>query len=107
MRFYSFSFGEMTVSEGDPQRPQTIATQVNLGFRESETTPVQTVTLRIRAPHDPSKTFQATEDEAFRMAGELLRAAAEYCEGRDWRQLAEETRANKSVVFTPSHTPSN
>ncbi len=53
----------------------------------------------MHVPHDPDKTMSAAEQEAYRLAQELLRAAADHCAARDVKQLCDETEKNRAFMI--------
>jgi hypothetical protein len=99
MDFYSFRIGEMKVAQADPSSPKTMAVEINLGFKAPERHTVETLELTVHVPHDPDTTMSAAEGEAYRLAQELLRAAADYCGSRDIKQLCDETEKNRAFVI--------
>jgi hypothetical protein len=102
MNFYSFRFGDMKVAQADAATPKTMAVDLKLGFKAPDQHTVETILLTVHIPHDPDKTVSAAEQEAYRVAQELLRTAADYCQARDEKQLCQETETNKAfVISTP------
>ncbi len=99
MDFYSFRFGEMKVAQADAASPKTMAVEMTLGFKAPERHAVETIDLTVHVPHDPDKTVSAAEQEAYRYAQQLLKAAADYCGSRDAQQLGEETERNRAFVI--------
>ena len=102
MNFYSFRFGDMKVAQADPASPKTMAVDIRLGFKAGDRHTVETVMLTVHVPHDPDKTVSAAEAEAYRLAQQLLRAAADYCASRDVKQLCDETEKNRAFVIGKS-----
>jgi hypothetical protein len=99
MDFYSFRFGDMKVAQADAASPKTMAVEIKLGFKVPEQHTVESLALTVHVPHDPDKTVSAAEAEAYRLAQQLLRAAADYCASRDVKQLCEETEKKKAFVL--------
>lgn len=98
MEFYSFRFGEMKVAQADAASPKTMAVEMRLGFRAPERHTVESVAVTVHVPHDPDKTVSAAEKEAYRLAQELLRAAADHCAARTCAELCEETEKNRAFL---------
>ena len=102
MEFYSFRIGDMKVAQADAASPKTMAVEIRLGFKVPERHTVETITLMVHVPHDPEKTVSAAEQEAYRVAQELLKTAADYCSSRDVKQLCDETEKKRAfVIGTP------
>ncbi len=99
MDFYSFRIGEMKVAQADPASPKMMAVEINLGFKAPERHTVETITIHVHVPHDPDKTMSAAEQEAYRLAQELLRKAADHCAARDIKQLCDETEKNRAFMI--------
>ena len=99
MDFYSFRFGDMKVAQADAATPKTMAVEIKLGFKVPEQHTVESLALTVHVQHDPDKTVSAAEAEAYRLAQQLLRAAADYCASRDVKQLCEETEKKKAFVL--------
>ena len=102
MEFYSFRFGDMKVAQADAASPKTMAVEMKLGFKVPERHTVESVTLTVHVPHDPDKTVSAAEQEAYRLAQQLLRKAADHCAARDIKQLCDETEKNRAFVISTS-----
>jgi hypothetical protein len=100
MQFYSFSFGEMKLAPSDGDRPPTLATELNFGFRADHDGPVQSISLRIRVPQDPGRDAGAMALDAYAAAGQLLRCAAELCETHTRHELEERTRSDEAIVLS-------
>jgi len=100
MDFYSFRFGDMKVAQADAGSPKTMAIEMTLGFKAAERHAVETIELTVHVPHDPDKSVSAAEGEAYRIAQQLLRAAADHCASRDAKQLCEETEKNRAFVLS-------
>ena len=102
MDFYSFRYGDMKVAQADAASPKTMAVEMSFGFKAPERHTVETIMLTVHVPHDPDKTVSAAEQEAYRLARELLRTAADYCATRDMKELCAETEKNRAfVISTP------
>ena len=99
MDFYSFRIGEMKVAQADPASPKTMAVEISLGFKAPDRHTVETVELTVHVPHDPDKTMSAAEQEAYRLAQQLLRRAADHCATRDIKQLCDETEKNRAFMI--------
>jgi len=102
MKFYSFRFGDMKVAQADAGSPKTMAVEMNLGFKAPEGPTIETIVLTVHVPHDPDKTVSAAEQEAYRLAQTLLKAAADYCASKDLKQLGDETEKNRAFVIGAS-----
>jgi hypothetical protein len=98
MEFYSFRFGEMKVAQADAASQKTMAVEMKLGFRAPEKHTVEAVSVTVHVPHDPDKTVSAAEKEAYAVAQELLRVAADHCATRTCAELCEETEKNRAFV---------
>jgi hypothetical protein len=98
MEFYSFRFGEMKVAQADAASPKTMAVEMKLGFRDPERHTVEAVAVTVHVPHDPDKSVSAAEKDAYALAQELLRAAADHCAGKSCAELVEETERNRAFV---------
>ena len=97
MEFYSFSFGETKVVEVDADTPKIVAVGLQFGFKTADTHTVQTVDVKVALPHDPERTMGRIEEDAYRRAAELLRAAADIAAARTAKALAEES-AHQVIV---------
>jgi hypothetical protein len=98
MEFYSFRFGEMKVAQADAASQKIMAVEMRLGFKSPERHTVESVAVTVHVPHDPDKTVSAAEKEAYAVAQELLRLAADYCAGKTCAELCEETEKNRAFV---------
>ncbi|HEX8168163.1 MAG TPA: hypothetical protein VF601_20540 [Beijerinckiaceae bacterium] len=98
MEFYSFRFGEMKVAQADAASPKTMAVEMRFGFRDPERHTVEAVAVTVHVPHDPDKTVSAAEKEAYAVAQELLRTAADHCAPRSCAELVEETEKNRAFA---------
>ena len=102
MNFYSFRFGDMKVAQADAGSPKTMAVEMTLGFKAPDQHTVETIMLTVHVAHDADKTVSAAEQDAYRAAQGLLRAAADYCASKDVKQLNDETEKNRAfVISTP------
>jgi hypothetical protein len=99
MDFYSFRIGEMKVAQADPSSPKTMAIEMSLGFKAPDRHTVETIELTVHVPHDPDKTMSAAEQDAYRLAQQLLKAAADHCAARDIKQLCDETEKNRAFMI--------
>jgi hypothetical protein len=99
MEFYSFRIGEMKVAQADPSSPKTMAVEISFGFKAPERHTVETLEVTVHVPHDPDKTMSAAEADAYHLAQQLLRTAADYCARRDIKQLCEETERNRAFMI--------
>ncbi len=99
MDFYSFRFGDMKVAQADAASPKTMAVEMRLGFKVPERHTVESIALTVHVPHDPDKSVSAAEQEAYRLAQQLLRTAADHCAARDIKQLCDETEKNRAFVI--------
>ncbi len=99
MNFYSFRLGDMKVAQADAASAKTMAVEMSVCFKAPERHTVETIELTVHVPHDPDKTVSAAEQEAYRVAQELLKTAADYCAPRDVKQLCDETEKKKAFVI--------
>ncbi len=100
MDFYSFRYKDMKVVQADAASPKTMAVEMSLGFKAPERHTVETITLTVHVPHDPDKSVSAAEQEAYRLAQELLRTAADHCAARDVKELCAETEKNRAFIIS-------
>jgi hypothetical protein len=98
MEFYSFRFGEMKVAQADAASQKTMAVEMKLGFRNPERHTVEAIAVTVHVPHEPDQTVSAAEKEAYAIAQELLRTAADYCAGKSCAELCEETERSRAFV---------
>ena len=98
MEFYSFRFGDMKTAQADASSQKTIAVEMSFGFKAPDPATVEAITLTVHVPHAADKTLGGTEEEAYRQALALLRAAADYCGSRDAEALFRETERNKAFA---------
>jgi hypothetical protein len=57
----------------------------------------------VHVPHDPDKTVSAAEKEAYAVAQELLRVAADHCATRTCAELCEETEKNRAFMINSAN----
>jgi hypothetical protein len=100
MDFYSFRVGDMKTVQADAASPKLMSVELDLGFRAPEHKTVEALSLTVYIPHDPARSVAATQEEAYRAAVALLRAAAQYCAPKTAEELCAETERNKAFVVT-------